>query len=108
MSSNIISGITIGDSQISIEEVFKSLNSFDLILNVFKFKKYERSEFYQIFVGTTAEKVVFAGDSAGGNLVLSVALRCGVDGVRMPDSILTVYPACIIRPSVSPARLMSV
>ena len=59
-------------------------------------------------LGTTAENIVFAGDSAGGNLVLSVALRAGMYGLKMPNSIVTMYPACIVRYSASPARLMSV
>ena len=62
----------------------------------------------KLSLGTTAERITFVGDSAGGNLVLSVALRCGQEGIRMPDSILTVYPACIVRPCVAPARLLSV
>jgi len=58
--------------------------------------------------GTTAENIVFVGDSAGGNLILSVALRAGLTGIRVPDSIVAIYPACIVRYSASPARLMSV
>ena len=65
--------------------------------------------FTNVYVaGTTAEKIIFVGDSAGGNLILSVALQCGHEGVRMPDSILAIYPACVVQPCVSPARLMSV
>ena len=63
---------------------------------------------HSTYLGTTAERVVFVGDSAGGNLVLSVALRCGKEGIQMPNSILTVYPACVIRPCVAPARILSV
>ena len=61
-----------------------------------------------VFLGTTAENVVLAGDSAGGNLVLSVALRAGMYGIKMPNSIVSMYPACVVRYSASPARLMSV
>ena len=61
-----------------------------------------------LLVGTTAENIVFAGDSAGGNLVLSVAMRAGMYGIKMPNSIVTMYPACVVRYSASPARLMSV
>ena len=51
---------------------------------------------------------MFVGDSAGGNLILSVALRAGQCGIRIPDCLVAIYPACIIRYSASPARLMSV
>ncbi|XP_078482715.1 hormone-sensitive lipase [Ciona intestinalis] len=59
-------------------------------------------------LGTTAENIVFAGDSAGGNLVLSVAMRAAQYGIRVPNTVVAMYPACIVRYSASPARLMSV
>jgi acetyl esterase/lipase len=38
-------------------------------------------------------KVVVCGDSAGGNLCLSVALMAASTGIRTPDGILASYPA---------------
>ncbi|XP_076815619.1 hormone-sensitive lipase-like [Clavelina lepadiformis] len=60
------------------------------------------------YLGTTAENIVFAGDSAGGNLVLSVAMRAAMYGIKLPNSIVSMYPACIVRYSASPARLLSI
>jgi len=38
------------------------------------------------------KRVVLVGDSAGGNLVLALTLRCIKRGIRIPDGILVVYP----------------
>lgn len=38
-----------------------------------------------------------AGDSAGGNLSVAVALRCADAGVRAPDAILACYPALYLQ-----------
>eukprot|EP01127_Copromyxa_protea_P011433 TRINITY_DN2872_c0_g1_i5.p1 TRINITY_DN2872_c0_g1~~TRINITY_DN2872_c0_g1_i5.p1 ORF type:complete len:1343 (-),score=247.31 TRINITY_DN2872_c0_g1_i5:882-4523(-) len=38
-------------------------------------------------------KIVLAGDSAGGNFALSVCYRAILDGIRIPDGILVLYPA---------------
>ncbi|XP_077975941.1 hormone-sensitive lipase-like isoform X1 [Styela clava] len=59
-------------------------------------------------LGTTAEKVIFAGDSAGGNLVLSVAMRAAAYGIKIPDAMLVMYPSAVVRYSASPSRLLAV
>lgn len=57
-------------------------------------------------LGTTAEKIIFAGDSAGANLNLACALKCIDMGVRIPDGILLLYCPTMINFVVSPARML--
>ena len=46
------------------------------------------------------------GDSAGGNLVLSLTLRCIKHGVRVPDGLLLAYPALnLVQKKFSPSLL---
>lgn len=59
-------------------------------------------------LGTTAERIIFAGDSAGGNLVLSIAMRAAAYGIKRPDAVLAMYPSCVVRYSASPSRLLAV
>ena len=47
------------------------------------------------------------GDSAGGNLVMAVAMRVGAMGIRQADGILCSYGTVLIRYTPSPARLLS-
>ena len=49
----------------------------------------------------------FAGDSAGGNLIVSTALRAASYNIRVPDGIMAAYPALLVQYTPSPARLMS-
>lgn len=42
--------------------------------------------------GVAADKVVFAGDSAGGNLSLTALLRAKADGVAMPAATVPICP----------------
>ncbi|KAI0561032.1 hormone-sensitive lipase [Gracilaria domingensis] len=58
-------------------------------------------------LGTLAERVVFVGDSAGGNLAVAVALLVGELGVRPPDAVCVAYPALHINSAWSPSRLLS-
>mmetsp|Transcript_10847 Transcript_10847/g.15887 ORF Transcript_10847/g.15887 Transcript_10847/m.15887 type:complete len:1130 (+) Transcript_10847:99-3488(+) len=57
--------------------------------------------------GTTLDKLLIGGDSAGGNLSLSVMLCCVADKYRMPDGALLTYPAANVSDSPSLARLCS-
>lgn len=41
------------------------------------------------------EHIIFAGDSAGGHLTLSVAMLCALRGFRPPDSIFSHYPVVV-------------
>ena len=44
-------------------------------------------------LGIVPKKILFAGDSAGGNLAMSLTLRCIKVKFRIPDGILLGYPA---------------
>ncbi|XP_042564954.1 hormone-sensitive lipase isoform X2 [Clupea harengus] len=58
-------------------------------------------------LGWTGERVCVAGDSAGGNLSLTVSLRAASHGVRMPDGLVCVYPATLLTAYASPSRLLT-
>ncbi|KAK4534675.1 hypothetical protein CDCA_CDCA02G0700 [Cyanidium caldarium] len=58
-------------------------------------------------LGTTAERVVFSGDSAGGNLAVAVALKLHSRGMRLPDGLVLAYPALNLSMQWSPSRLLS-
>ena len=60
-----------------------------------------------ISAGWTGEKVCLAGDSAGGNLCLTMSMRAAAFGVRMPDGIVAAYPATLLTAYASPSRLLS-
>uniref|UniRef100_A0A8C1IXU0 Hormone-sensitive lipase n=1 Tax=Cyprinus carpio TaxID=7962 RepID=A0A8C1IXU0_CYPCA len=58
-------------------------------------------------LGWTGERVCLAGDSAGGNLCVTVSMRAAAHGVRMPDGIVAAYPATLLTVYASPSRLLS-
>uniref|UniRef100_A0A3B3QCY3 Lipase E, hormone sensitive type n=1 Tax=Paramormyrops kingsleyae TaxID=1676925 RepID=A0A3B3QCY3_9TELE len=58
-------------------------------------------------LGWTGESVCLAGDSAGGNLCLTVSMRAAAHGVRMPDGIMVAYPATLLTAYASPSRLLT-
>lgn len=58
-------------------------------------------------LGTLAKRVVFVGDSAGGNLAVALALLAGQLSLRPPDAICVAYPALYIKVAWSPSRLLS-
>lgn len=58
-------------------------------------------------LGTLAERVIFAGDSAGGNLAISTAMLVHELGFRGPDGICVGYPALYLNVAWSPSRLLS-
>ncbi|KAA0703295.1 Hormone-sensitive lipase [Triplophysa tibetana] len=58
-------------------------------------------------LGWTGERVCLAGDSAGGNLCLTVSMRAASHGIRMPDGVVAVYPATLLTVYASPSRLLS-
>ncbi|XP_055855094.1 hormone-sensitive lipase [Episyrphus balteatus] len=57
-------------------------------------------------LGTTAERIVCAGDSAGANLCIGVALKCIEFGIRAPDGIFLAYSPTLVSFVPSPARLL--
>ncbi|XP_052024787.1 hormone-sensitive lipase isoform X2 [Apodemus sylvaticus] len=58
-------------------------------------------------LGSTGERICLAGDSAGGNLCITVSLRAAAYGVRVPDGIMAAYPVTTLQSAASPSRLMS-
>ncbi|CAB1312980.1 unnamed protein product [Coregonus sp. 'balchen'] len=58
-------------------------------------------------LGSTAERVCLAGDSAGGNLCITVSMRAIACGVRIPDGIMAAYPATLLTIDASPSRLLT-
>ncbi|XP_047131744.1 hormone-sensitive lipase isoform X1 [Hydra vulgaris] len=58
-------------------------------------------------LGSTGEKIVFAGDSAGANLVTAVALKVIEGNFRLPDSIVLAYPPMRLQYLPSPSRILS-
>lgn len=57
--------------------------------------------------GSTAERVCLAGDSAGGNLCITVSMRALTAGIRVPDGIMAAYPATLLTTDASPSRLLT-
>lgn len=58
-------------------------------------------------LGTTGKCVCIAGDSAGGNLCVSLSMRAAEYGIRVPDSILAAYAPFNVQWVPSPSRLLS-
>ncbi|XP_068097615.1 hormone-sensitive lipase isoform X2 [Hyperolius riggenbachi] len=58
-------------------------------------------------LGSTGERVCLAGDSAGGNLCITVALRAASVGIRLPDGLMVAYPATLLQATASPSRLLT-
>lgn len=57
--------------------------------------------------GSTGERICLAGDSAGGNLCITVSLRAASVGIRLPDGIMVAYPATLLQATASPSRLLT-
>ncbi|KAI5620849.1 hormone-sensitive lipase isoform X2 [Silurus asotus] len=58
-------------------------------------------------LGWTGERVCLAGDSAGGNLCITVSMLAVAHQVRLPDGIMAAYPAIMLTTCASPSRLLS-
>ncbi|XP_076611395.1 lipase, hormone-sensitive a [Chaetodon auriga] len=58
-------------------------------------------------LGSTAERVCLAGDSAGGNLCITVSMKAMSSGIRVPDGIMAAYPATLLTTDASPSRLLT-
>ncbi|XP_063230131.1 hormone-sensitive lipase isoform X2 [Bacillus rossius redtenbacheri] len=59
-------------------------------------------------LGSTAEKVVLVGDSAGANLNLGVAMKCVELGLRRPDGLFLAYVPVLVSFLPSPSRLLCI
>uniref|UniRef100_A0A8C5HM58 Hormone-sensitive lipase n=1 Tax=Gouania willdenowi TaxID=441366 RepID=A0A8C5HM58_GOUWI len=58
-------------------------------------------------LGSTAERVCLAGDSAGGNLCITVSMKALSTGIRVADGIMAAYPATLLTTDASPSRLLT-
>lgn len=58
------------------------------------------------FLGSTCEKVILCGDSAGANLVLATLLKCIDMKIRKPDGIFIAYCPILVAFDPSPSRLL--
>ena len=47
--------------------------------------------------GCSGKSIVFMGDSAGGNLAISTAMRANSYGLRPPDGIVAAYPVTYVK-----------
>lgn len=57
-------------------------------------------------VGSTCENIVFAGDSAGGNLVTSCVIKCIEMGIPKPIGLFNAYSIFLVNLVKTPARFM--
>ncbi|KAL5253883.1 hypothetical protein ACHWQZ_G013595 [Mnemiopsis leidyi] len=58
-------------------------------------------------LGCSGKSIVFVGDSAGGNLAISTAMRANSYGLRPPDGIVAAYPVTYVKYAGSVSRLLS-
>ncbi|XP_057683870.1 lipase, hormone-sensitive a isoform X2 [Corythoichthys intestinalis] len=58
-------------------------------------------------LGSTADRICLAGDSAGGNLCITVSMKAMTCGIRVPDGIMAAYPATLLTTDASPSRLLT-
>jgi hormone-sensitive lipase len=58
-------------------------------------------------LGTTGEHIVLVGDSAGGNLAMTTAMKILEHGLRRPNRVVIVYPTLNCTVAVSPSRFLS-
>lgn len=57
-------------------------------------------------LGTTAENVIFVGDSAGANLIVAVLIKCIEMGIQRPKGIFTIYGLFVANYAAIPSRLL--
>ncbi|XP_072931144.1 hormone-sensitive lipase isoform X2 [Epargyreus clarus] len=57
-------------------------------------------------IGTTGKRIVFAGDSAGANLIASCTLKILNAGLRPPEGLFMAYAPLLVSFIPSPARLL--
>nr|XP_014345780.1 PREDICTED: hormone-sensitive lipase [Latimeria chalumnae] len=58
-------------------------------------------------LGSTGERICLAGESAGGNLCITVSIRAAAYGIKMPHGIMAAYPATLLQAAASPSRLLT-
>lgn len=57
-------------------------------------------------LGSTGEKIILVGDSAGGNLVTTCVINCIELGIVKPDGLLVAYGAFVMNVVKTPSRFM--
>ncbi|CAG9788363.1 unnamed protein product [Diatraea saccharalis] len=57
-------------------------------------------------IGTTGKRIVFAGDSAGANLIAGCTLKILMAGLRKPEGLFMAYAPLLVSFIPSPARLL--
>jgi len=57
-------------------------------------------------LGIKPSVLILAGDSAGGNLALTVTFKAIKDGLRVPDGLLLAYPAVDMTTTPTPSRFL--
>ncbi|CAG4953093.1 unnamed protein product [Colias eurytheme] len=57
-------------------------------------------------IGTTGKRIVFAGDSAGANLLAGCTLKILESGIRLPDGLFMAYAPLLVSFIPSPSRLL--
>ncbi|KDR22472.1 hormone-sensitive lipase isoform X2 [Zootermopsis nevadensis] len=57
-------------------------------------------------MGSTAEKVILVGDSAGANLNIGVTMKCIELGIRVPNGLFLAYVPVLVSFVPSPSRLL--
>ena len=55
-------------------------------------------------LGTSGKFILVGGDSAGGNFSAGLTLMCMKNGIRLPDSLILMYPALLCQMYPSPSR----
>jgi hormone-sensitive lipase len=58
------------------------------------------------YLGTTGERIVFAGDSAGANLNTGLIVKCIEEGVPLPHGIVNIYGIFNVGFHVTPSSLL--
>lgn len=59
-------------------------------------------------LGTTGEHIVVTGDSAGGNMLITMTLKLQELSIRLPNLLVPVYPTTLVKIEISPSRFLSV
>lgn len=57
-------------------------------------------------IGTTGQKVIFVGDSAGGNISSAVIIKCIEMGIPKPTGLFNAYSIYLVNLVKTPARFM--
>lgn len=59
-------------------------------------------------LGTTGERIVFAGDSAGSNLISSLVVKLIDEGIPLPHGIVNIYGLFNVSFTISPSCCLSI